>query len=105
MMPTGIRARETCGKGEKSETRFAQVAPVSQVTRSLVAIACLTLLVSPLEAAEIKPQRFVMPNGLTVLVVEQHALPIVQIQALVKTGSVQDPPEKAGRLRGRRRSP
>ncbi|OGW68192.1 MAG: hypothetical protein A3H49_11560 [Nitrospirae bacterium RIFCSPLOWO2_02_FULL_62_14] len=96
MMPTGIRARETCGKGEKSETRFAQVAPVSQVTRSLVAIACLTLLVSPLEAAEIKPQRFVMPNGLTVLVVEQHALPIVQIQALVKTGSVQDPPEKAG---------
>jgi zinc protease len=48
------------------------------------------------EAAEINPQRFTAPNGLTVLVVEQHALPIVQIQALVKTGSAQDPPGKAG---------
>lgn len=54
------------------------------------------LCAAPLQAAEITPHRFVAPNGLTVLVVEQHALPIVQLQALVKTGSVQDPPEKAG---------
>jgi zinc protease len=54
------------------------------------------LLAGPVEAAEIKPHRFVAPNGLTVLVVEQHALPIVQIEALVKTGSAQDPPENAG---------
>lgn len=63
---------------------------------TVAAALCAALLAAPLEAAEITPHRFTMPNGLTVLVVEQHALPIVQIQALVKTGSVQDPPAKAG---------
>jgi zinc protease len=67
-----------------------------ELLKFIVAIACLVFLATSVHAAEIKPQRFVTPNGLTVLVVEQHALPIVQVQALVKTGSVQDPPEKAG---------
>ncbi len=48
------------------------------------------------DAAEIKPTRFVAPNGITVLVLEQHYLPIVEIHALIKAGSAQDPPEKAG---------
>jgi zinc protease len=48
------------------------------------------------DAAEIKPTRFVTPNGMTVLVLEQHYLPIVEIHALIKAGSAQDPPEKAG---------
>jgi zinc protease len=48
------------------------------------------------QAADLNPVRFVAPNGMTVLVLEQHALPIVQIHALVRTGSAQDPPEKAG---------
>lgn len=60
------------------------------------AILCLAFLAAPAQAADINPHRYVAPNGLTVLVIEQHALPIVQVQALVKTGSVQDPPEKAG---------
>lgn len=67
-----------------------------ELLKFIVVILCLAFVGAPLQAAEIKPHRFVTPNGLTVLVVEQHALPIVQIQALVKTGSAQDPPEKAG---------
>lgn len=47
-------------------------------------------------AATIAPVRFIASNGLTVLVVEQHALPIVHLHALVKSGSAQDPPGKAG---------
>jgi zinc protease len=47
-------------------------------------------------AAAIAPVRFITPNGMTVLVIEQHALPFVQLHALVKTGSAQDPPEKPG---------
>ena len=35
-------------------------------------------------------------NGITVLVLEQHFLPIVEIHALIKAGSAQDPPDKAG---------
>jgi zinc protease len=47
-------------------------------------------------AAEIAPTKSVMPNGMTVLVLEQHFLPIVEVHALIKTGSAQDPPDKAG---------
>ncbi len=62
----------------------------------LVLTGCLALQAGPVQAADINPVRYVAPNGLTVLVLEQHALPIVQVHALVKTGSVQDPPGKAG---------
>ena len=47
-------------------------------------------------AADISPTRFATPNGMVVLVLEQHFLPIVEIHALIKTGSTQDPPDKAG---------
>jgi zinc protease len=51
---------------------------------------------SPVFAAEIVPTKFVATNGMTVLVLEQHFLPIVEVHALVKSGSAQDPPDKAG---------
>jgi zinc protease len=38
----------------------------------------------------------VTPNGITVLFLEQHYLPTVEVHALVKAGSAQDSPEKAG---------
>ncbi|MBM4123584.1 MAG: insulinase family protein, partial [Nitrospira sp.] len=68
-------------------------------TLRLATILLLLGLVAPagtLQAAEIKPIRFVTPNGMTVLVLEQHFLPIVQFHALLKVGSAQDPPGKAG---------
>ncbi|MDF0643055.1 MAG: pitrilysin family protein [Nitrospira sp.] len=58
---------------------------------------CLVVFApSSLSAADIVPMRFVAPNGMTVLVLEQHFLPIVEIHSLIKTGSAQDPPDKAG---------
>ena len=45
---------------------------------------------------KIEPVRVVLKNGITILVVETHALPVVNISVTVKTGSVYDPPEKAG---------
>jgi zinc protease len=81
--------------GASSGTATSNLKLRTLIALSLVAVLGLVLS-APLHAADIKPHRFVAPNGLTVLVVEQHTLPIVQIQALVKTGSVQDPPEKAG---------
>jgi zinc protease len=65
----------------------------------LITALLLTSLLVPAgtgQAAEIHPVRFVTANGMTVLVLEQHALPIVQLHALVKVGSAQDPPAKAG---------
>ena len=58
---------------------------------------CAVLLTSsPSVAAEIAPTKFVTTNGITVLILEQHFLPIIEIHALIKTGSAQDPPDKAG---------
>ena len=61
----------------------------------LVSLICF-FTTGPADGAEINPARFVMPNGLTVLVLEQHALPIVQFHVVLKVGSAQDPPAKAG---------
>jgi zinc protease len=63
---------------------------------TLVAIVLSSISFQTVCAADISPARFVMPNGLTVLVQEQHALPIVQIHALIKAGAAQDPADKAG---------
>jgi zinc protease len=63
---------------------------------------CLVIIIASIAfpasgfAADIAPARFTTTNGMTVLVLEQHFLPIVEIHALIKTGSAQDPPEKAG---------
>ena len=61
-----------------------------------ISVPFLPLRAEPAQAADIKPMRLVARNGLTVLVLEQHALPILQLHALVKVGSAQDPPNKAG---------
>ena len=62
-------------------------------------VLCSILLAPSLtqsSPAEIAPTKFVTPNGMTVLVLEQHFLPIVEVHALIKTGSAQDPSDKAG---------
>lgn len=64
--------------------------------RWLLCAGLLLDLTTAALAADISPARFTTPNGMTVLVLEQRFLPIVEIHALVKVGSAQDPPEKAG---------
>ncbi len=46
--------------------------------------------------AELKPIRVVTPNGMTLLVVAQHSLPIVSVEVLVQSGSLYDPAGKPG---------
>jgi len=58
--------------------------------------ALLALLPGLGLAADLSPVKITTANGITLLVLEQHFLPIVEIHALIKTGSTQDPPEKAG---------
>ncbi|HLZ35305.1 MAG TPA: pitrilysin family protein [Nitrospira sp.] len=61
-----------------------------------IGLVILAVSIPPTLAADIVPTKFMTPNGMTVLVLEQHFLPIVEVHALVKTGSAQDPPDKAG---------
>ncbi len=69
--------------------------PAGWTLASLLYLA-LSLSFAPAQAAEIVPTRSVTSNGMTVLFLEQHFLPTVEIHALVKVGSAQDPPDKAG---------
>src|SRR5437016_5914503 len=47
-------------------------------------------------AAEIKPSRTTLPNGLTVVTLDQPSLPIVTVNVMVKAGAVHDPDALAG---------
>lgn len=69
------------------------MAPVLTI---LVLLLSLAGPAGTVQAADIKPVRFTTPNGMTVLVLEQPYLPIIQFHALVKVGSAQDSSGKAG---------
>jgi zinc protease len=43
-----------------------------------------------------KPARFVLPNGMVVMVMEDHELPLLSVVARVRTGSLLEPAEKTG---------
>ena len=78
-------------------TRQRPRTPRRQMALTFVAGLCALLLANGSSgAAEITPTKFITTNGITVLVLEQHFLPIVEIHALIKAGSAQDPPDKAG---------
>jgi zinc protease len=74
--------------------------------RSLKALTALAITLSSFiaipgaqAASQVRlpqPVRITYPNGLTLLVVERHELPLVAINAVVKAGAVNDPAGKAG---------
>jgi zinc protease len=73
-------------------TLAAGVTPaVAQVTKPS------ELVYPPLPAFQApKATRFVLPNGLVVMVIEDHELPLVNVTARIRTGSLLEPAEKVG---------
>lgn len=63
---------------------------------SFVLLLFILIVPSPAVAAEISPKRIVTENGITLLLVEQHSLPIVSVEALIDAGAVYDLNDKAG---------
>ncbi len=47
-------------------------------------------------AADIKPKRVVTENGIILLILERHSLPIVNVNMVIKAGSLYESDEKAG---------
>ena len=43
-----------------------------------------------------KPEKFVLENGLTVFLLEDHELPLIKVSALIRTGTQYEPPDKVG---------
>lgn len=50
----------------------------------------------PLQFHPPKPERFELPNGLVVFLLEDHELPLIKVQLMVKAGSQYDPADKVG---------
>jgi zinc protease len=51
----------------------------------------------PLPSFELpKPERTVLPNGMVVLVMENHDLPLVSVTARIRTGSLLEPADRTG---------
>jgi zinc protease len=66
----------------------------------LAAFFIFVSVVVPAAADAFPPvERFVLPNGLVVLVAEEHALPFVTLQLLVDCGSRKDPAGREGLAR------
>ena len=62
-----------------------------------LAAALVALLAPPTAFAEVPAiQQHTLPNGLTVLVVEDHALPLMTVEIAAKNGSLTEPPEYNG---------
>ena len=61
----------------------------------LLSLICL-LLASPLVFAEVKIEHWIAPSGARVFFVENHALPILDVQIDFAAGSAYDPQGKAG---------
>jgi zinc protease len=55
-----------------------------------------TMAFPPLHFTIPRTERIVLKNGMKVYLLEDHELPVVSISALVRTGSVYDPPGKSG---------
>ncbi|MBS0153670.1 MAG: insulinase family protein [Nitrospira sp.] len=85
---------------EPNPTGYSDSGPrSSSLANRMCWVLCVAMSMSvPLgaTAADIIPVKFTTPNGMTVVVLEQHFLPIVELHALIKAGSSQDHPEKAG---------
>lgn len=50
----------------------------------------------PLSFRPIKPVRTVLSNGIVVFLLENKELPVIRLSALIRSGSIYDPPEKKG---------
>lgn len=55
-----------------------------------------TLQAPPLEFKVPAVERLVMANGMVVYLMEDHLLPLVKVYALIRTGEIYEPAEKAG---------
>lgn len=76
------------------ETRSQKLPPLFLIYG--IALWTVLLWLTPAWAGHIAIERWTTRNGITLLLVERHSLPMVQVEVLLKAGSVFDPEDKAG---------
>lgn len=69
---------------------------VSQAAASDAIADPRTMAFPPLKFQIPATEKVSLDNGMTVYLLEDHELPMVNVSALIKTGSIYEPPDKAG---------
>lgn len=96
-MPYNIRGRMLW---EATLIVLLCAAAVGQVTLAVAADVALTdprlMRFPPVEFNPPEPERLVLDNGMVVYLLEDHELPLVTVQAVMRTGSWLDPADKIG---------
>jgi len=67
---------------------------VRSKTLALLCVLCASVVNAQIRLPEYK--KVALPNGLTLLLMERHAVPIVSFQVALRTGSTEDPAGKEG---------
>ncbi|HNX00035.1 MAG TPA: pitrilysin family protein, partial [Candidatus Cloacimonadota bacterium] len=67
------------------------------VSSTLLAVDVRTMTFAPLHKIILpKVDKMVLPDGMTIYFCEDHALPVINVRGMVRTGSVYDPADKIG---------
>ena len=77
------------------------LATVKRLEALFIFIATLTVFIAgvafvPAQAGVFNPKTFTLKNGLRVVVISNHRLPVVSQMVWYKVGSADDPPGKSG---------
>lgn len=76
---------------------LAQQKPVAQTKAPAVTPVYQTLKFPPLKAVQLpKVEQFTLPNGLKVMILENHELPLASGSLRIRTGALLEPGDKAG---------
>src|SRR6185295_1700468 len=104
----GFRERGGAGQGDPMTTRALRFVPaLAAAAMAFSAAFAPPARAQAQKASELRfpplpdvpvpaPQRVVLDNGLTVLLLEDRELPLVEATALVRTGAIAEPGDKAG---------
>jgi zinc protease len=89
---------QNAGYGFKNLFNRIPVFCLDSLTALFLSAFCSLILISVATQAEasLNIKREVIGNGLTLLIVERHHLPIVKVSVGIKAGSLREPAEKSG---------
>jgi len=92
-----MRIQKTVRKSFPLPAALALLAALLAVPSTAQVASVEELEYPPLPSVELpQPQRMELDNGMVVLLIEDHELPLVEARAMIRTGSRREPPDHVG---------
>src|SRR4030095_7105808 len=71
-------------------------APPLRPRHTLAAAAILSVLAAPALAQDVKYEKYTLDNGMTVILHEDHSLPVAAVNIWYRVGAKEEPPGRSG---------